>query len=57
METLFQTSREPKEVELERTDDDRLRLVMTLKKLGVITSLEYFLDQNEAQLLSQALCK
>ena len=34
METLFTTSREPKTLELENTDDGRLRLVITLKKLG-----------------------
>ena len=57
MESLFQTSREPKTLELERTDDGRLRLVITLKKLGAITALEYFLDENEANLLSKALTR
>ncbi len=57
METLFRTSREPKTVELENTDDDRLRLLITLKKLGMVTSLEYFLDEKEAQQLSAALQK
>ena len=57
METLFHTSQEPKVLELEKTDDGRLRLVITLKKLGAVTALEYFLDQNEAQSLSQALNK
>ena len=57
METLFRTSREPKSVELENTDDDRLRLLITLKKLGMVTSLEYFLDEKEAQQLSAALQK
>ena len=55
MEALLQISREPKTLELEKTDDDRFRLVITLKKLGAVTALEYFLDQNEALLLSQAL--
>ncbi len=55
MVTLFQTSREPKELELEKGDDGRLRLVITVRKLGTITSVEYFLEPNEAQLLSQAL--
>lgn len=55
METVFHSSKEPKVLQLEKTDDDRLRLVITLKKLGVVSSLEYFLDQDEAQLLSQAL--
>ena len=57
METLFQTSREPKTLHLEKTDDGQLRLVMGLKKLGQATLLEYFLDQEEAQSLSQALSK
>ena len=57
METLLQISREPKTLDLERTDDGRLRLVITIRKLGVVTALEYFLDGDEAQLLSQALNK
>ena len=57
METLLHTSHEPKTLELEKTDDGRLRLVITLKKLGAVTALEYFLDQHEAQLLSEALAK
>ncbi len=57
METLFRTSREPKTVELENTDDGRLRLLINLKKLGMVTTLEYFLDEKEAQQLSAALQK
>ncbi len=57
METLFRTAREPKTVELENTDDGRLRLLITLKKLGMVTMLEYFLDEKEAQQLSAALQK
>ncbi len=57
METLFRTSRKPKTVELENTDDGRLRLLITLKKLGMVTMLEYFLDEKEAQQLSAALQK
>ena len=55
METLFQTSHEPKTLELEITDDGRLRLLLTLKKLGYETKLEYFLNQEEAKQLSEAL--
>ncbi len=55
MDTLFQTSQEPKTLKLEKTDDGRLRLLITLKKLGMMTMLEYFLDEKEAQLLSAAL--
>ncbi len=57
METLFRTTREPKTLELENTDDGRLRLLITLKKLGMVTMLEYFLDEEEAQLLSTVLQK
>ena len=55
MENLLQISREPKTLELERTDDGRYRLVITLKKLGAVTAMEYFLDQDEAEQLSKAL--
>lgn len=55
MENLLRISREPKTLELEKTDDGRYRLVITLKKLGVVTALEYFLDWDEAQRLSRAL--
>ena len=54
-ETLYKTFREPKTLELERTDDDRYRIVITVKKLGAVTAVEYFLDQNEAQQLKDAL--
>ena len=57
METLLSTSQEPKTLELEKTDDGRYRLVITLRKLGVVTAMEYFLDQDEAKLLSEALRK
>jgi len=57
MEVLFQTAREPKMLQLEKTEDGRYRLVITLKKLGAVSALEYFLDQSEAQLLRDALSK
>ena len=57
MEELFRTSQEPKTLELEVTDDGRLRLILTLKKLGYETKLEYFLDQEEAKQLSEALMR
>jgi hypothetical protein len=56
-ETLYKTFREPKTLELEKTDDDRYRIVITVKKLGAVTAVEYFLDQNEAQQLKEALTK
>lgn len=55
MEVLFQTTREPKSLQLEKIEDGRYRLLITLKKLGAVTALEYFLDQKEAQLLREAL--
>jgi adenosylmethionine-8-amino-7-oxononanoate aminotransferase len=56
-ESLYKTFREPKTLELERTDDDRYRIVITVKKLGAVTAVEYFLDQEEAQQLKDALTK
>lgn len=55
METLFQSEHPPKTMELERTDDGRLRLLITLKKLGQETILEYFLDEDDVNSLSEAL--
>lgn len=55
MEILFQTSREPKTLQLEKTDDGRYRLLITLKKLGAQMALEYFLDLTEAKQLRDAL--
>ena len=57
MESLLAISREPKTLELEKTDDGRFRLVITLKKLGAVTALEYFLDQDDATSLREALSK
>ena len=57
MTTLFETARDPKTLVLERTDDGRLRLVVGLKKLGAVTMVEYFLEPEEAQKLSEALAK
>jgi hypothetical protein len=54
---IYQTAREPKTLELEKTDDGRYRLVITVKKLGAFTAVEYFLDQAEAQQLSEALTR
>ena len=55
MQILFASKQQPKTLELQRTDDNRLRLLITLDKLGVKNMLEYFLDHDEAQSLSQAL--
>ena len=56
-EAIYKTSRDPKTLELEKTEDDRYRIVITVKKLGALTAVEYFLDQNEAKQLSDALTK
>jgi len=55
--TIYQAFREPKTLELEKTEDGRYRLVITVKKLGAVTAVEYFLDQGEAQQLSEALAQ
>ncbi len=52
---IYQTSRDPKTLQLEKTEDGRYRLVITVKKLGAFTAVEYFLDRNEAEQLRQAL--
>ena len=52
---IYQTSRDPKTLQLEKTEDGRYRLVISVKKLGAFTAVEYFLDRNEAEQLSQAL--
>jgi hypothetical protein len=57
MDILFQSAHEPKSLQLEKTEDGRYRLVITLNKLGAVSALEYFLDQTEAQLLREALAK
>lgn len=49
--------REPKTLVLEKTEDGRYRLVITVKKLGALTAVEYFLDQKEAKQLSETLIK
>jgi hypothetical protein len=57
MELLFESQHPPKTLVLERTDDDRLRLVITLRKLGQETILEYFLDDQDRDRLALALGK
>jgi hypothetical protein len=56
-ELIYETSRDPKTLQLEKTEDGRYRLVIIVKKLGALTAVEYFLDQNEATQLSEALRK
>lgn len=57
MNMLYQTTREPKTLELQKTDEGRYRLLITLKKLGAVSALEYFLDEKEADELGEALLK
>ncbi len=57
MTTLHSTSRNTKTIEIESTsrEDTPFRLVLTLKKLGVITMLDYFLSEEEATQISAIL--
>ena len=57
MTTLHSTSRNTKTIEIESTsrEDTPFRLVLTLKKLGVITMLDYFLSEEEATHISAIL--
>jgi len=55
MENILNLSREPKTLELEKTDDGTIRLVITLKKLGQVTAMEYFLNPEDARKLAEAL--
>ena len=49
MVTKYQSSRDTKTLVIERTDDGRLRLIITLRKLGVVTMLDYFISSEEAE--------
>jgi hypothetical protein len=57
MTTLYQTSNESKTLEIEGTTrgESPFRLVVTLRKLGVVTMLDYFLSLEEAQRMAKAL--
>ena len=55
MKRIFSSEHPPKTMELERTDDDRLRLVISLSKFGQNTILEYFLDEADVDRLKKAL--
>ena len=57
VESLMKTSQGPKTLELEKTDDGRLRLIITVDKLGMTTKVEYFLEPTEAKGLADALGK
>jgi hypothetical protein len=54
---LYQTSRESKTLDIEDTTRDGLpfRILITLKKLGVVTALDYFVSPEEANGIIEAL--
>ena len=57
MEQLFELSHDPKLLELEEADNGRVRLVLTLSKLGQVTKLDFFLDGDEARELAAVLAR
>ena len=56
---LYQTSKESKTLEIEDTTREGFpfRLVITLRKLGMITMLDYFISPEEAAGITKALSK
>jgi len=59
MANLYQTSRESKKLEIEDTTREGFpfRLVITLRKLGMETMLDYFISPEEAEGVTKALSK
>ena len=57
MTNLYQTSKESKTLEIEDTAREGFpfRLVVTLRKLGMITMLDYFISPEEAEGIAKAL--
>jgi len=57
MTTLYEPSNESKSLVIEATSREGfpVRLVLTLRKLGVVTMLDYFLSVEETQQLAKAL--
>ena len=57
MTNLYQTSRDSKVLEIEDTPRDGFpfRMVITLRKLGVVTMLDYFISPEEAEGIVSAL--
>jgi len=57
MSNLYQTSNESKTLEIENTtrEGHPFRLVVTLKKLGMVTMLDYFISATEAEGIIKAL--
>ena len=59
MATLYETSRERKILTIEDTDrkETPFRLLITLKKLGAVTMLDYFLSTEESEEIKTALSR
>ena len=59
MTNLYQTSKESKTLEIEDTAREGFpfRLVITLRKLGVVTMLDYFISPEEAEGMVNTLGK
>ena len=59
MSNLYRTSNEAKTLEIEDTDREGhpFRMVVTLKKLNMVTMLDYFLTNEEAQEMAATLTK
>ena len=59
MANLYQTSKESKTLEIEDTTREGFpfRLVVTLRKLGMITMLDYFISPEEAAGIVNTLSK
>ena len=57
VEQLFELTHDPKVLELEEADDEHVRLVLTLSKLGQVTKLDFFLSRPEAGALAEALTR
>jgi hypothetical protein len=54
---LYGLTHDAKILELERADEGRVRLVLTLNKLGQSVKLDFILDEDEASALATALIK
>ncbi len=56
MATLYKTTTEPKTLEIDTTREGfPFRLVFTLRKLGTVSMLDYFVRSEEAQEIIPAL--
>lgn len=57
MANLYMTSRESKTVEIEEFSREGFpfRMIITLRKLGVVTMLDYLLTPEEARDMAKAL--